>query len=80
MRIGISMGEVVIASNTITNMSGDAEQDNFADGMAEDLITDLSKISGLFVIAQNSSFSYECTHGSEFDAAIKHWIFARMRR
>ncbi len=42
-----------------TNISGDPEQEYFADGMAEDIITDLSKISGLFIIARNSSFSYK---------------------
>ena len=42
-----------------TNMSGDPEQEYFADGMTEDLITDLSKVSGLFVIARNSSFTYK---------------------
>jgi TolB-like protein len=47
-----------IAVLPFTNMSDDPEQDYFADGMTEDLITDLSKISGLFVIARNSSFSY----------------------
>ena len=41
------------------NMSHDAEQEYFSDGMTEDLITDLSKVSGLFVIARNSSFSYK---------------------
>jgi TolB-like protein/class 3 adenylate cyclase len=41
------------------NMSDDPSQDYFTDGMTEDLITDLSKISGLFVIARNSSFSYK---------------------
>jgi len=40
-------------------MSGDPEQEYFADGMAEDLITDLSKISGLFVISRNSAFTYK---------------------
>ncbi len=40
-------------------MSGDAEQEYFSDGMTEDLITDLSKISALFVIARNSSFAYK---------------------
>jgi len=40
------------------NMSPDAEQAYFADGLAEDLITDLSKVPGLFVIARNSSFAY----------------------
>jgi adenylate cyclase len=41
------------------NMSGDAEQEYFADGIAEDVITDLSKVSGLFVIARNSAFTYK---------------------
>ena len=41
------------------NMSGDAEQEYFSDGMTEDLITDLSKVSALFVIARNSSFAYK---------------------
>ena len=41
------------------NLSGDPAQEYFADGMTEDLITDLSKISGLFVIARNSSFSFK---------------------
>jgi adenylate cyclase len=40
-------------------MSGDAEQEYFSDGITEDLITDLSKVSGLFVIARNSSFVYK---------------------
>jgi len=42
-----------------SNFSDDANQEYFADGMTEDLITDLSKISGLFVIARNSSFSFK---------------------
>ena len=41
------------------NMSGDPEQEYFVDGMTEDIITDLSKISGLFVIARNSVFAYK---------------------
>ena len=48
-----------IAVLPFTNMSGDAEQEYFSDGMTEDLITDLSKVSGLFVIARNSSFVYK---------------------
>jgi TolB-like protein len=48
-----------IAVLPFTNMSGDPEQEYFADGMTEDLITDLSKISGLFIIARNSTFSYK---------------------
>lgn len=41
------------------NMSGDSEQDYFADGMAEEIITALSRCSSLFVIARNSSFIYK---------------------
>jgi TolB-like protein/class 3 adenylate cyclase/thioredoxin-like negative regulator of GroEL len=48
-----------IAVLPFANMGGDPEQDYFADGMTDDLITDLSKISGLFVIARNSSFAYK---------------------
>ncbi len=48
-----------IAVLPFTNMSGDSEQEYFSDGMTEDLITDLSKVSGLFVIARNSSFAYK---------------------
>ena len=40
-------------------MSGDPEQEYFSDGMTEDLTTDLSKLSGLFVIARNSAFTYK---------------------
>ena len=48
-----------IAVLPFDNLSGDPEQEYFADGMTEDLITDLSKISGLFVIARNSTFTYK---------------------
>jgi TolB-like protein/Flp pilus assembly protein TadD len=48
-----------IAVLPFTNMSGDAEQEYFVDGITEDLITDLSKLSGLFVIARNSTFTYK---------------------
>lgn len=41
------------------NMSQDPEQDYFSDGITEDIITDLSKVSGLFVIARNSAFAYK---------------------
>jgi TolB-like protein len=40
-------------------MSGSAEQEYFSDGISEDIITDLSKISGLLVIARNSSFKFK---------------------
>src|SRR5262249_5937042 len=48
-----------IAVLPFANLSGDPEQDYFADGMAEEIITALSRCSGLFVIARNSSFIYK---------------------
>jgi adenylate cyclase len=48
-----------IAVLAFQNMSCDAEQEYFADGITEDVITDLSKVSGLLVIARNSSFAYK---------------------
>jgi len=48
-----------IAVLPFVNMSDDPEQEYFSDGITEDLITDLSKISDLFVIARNSTFVYK---------------------
>jgi TolB-like protein/Flp pilus assembly protein TadD len=48
-----------IAVLPFANMSGDSEQDYFADGIAEEIITALSRCSWLFVIARNSSFTYK---------------------
>jgi adenylate cyclase len=48
-----------IAVLPFANISGDPEQEYFSDGITEDLITDLSKISGLFVIARNSVFTFK---------------------
>jgi adenylate cyclase len=48
-----------IAVLPFTNMSGDPEQEYFADGITEDIITELSRFHSLFVIARNSSFAYK---------------------
>jgi len=48
-----------IAVLPFTNMGGDPDQDYFADGIAEDIITELSREPDLFVIARNSSFAYK---------------------
>jgi adenylate cyclase len=54
-----SVAAASIAVLPFTNMSGDPEQEYFSDGVSEDVITDLSKIAGLTVIARNSSFTYK---------------------
>jgi adenylate cyclase len=48
-----------IAVLPFVNLSNDPEQEYFGDGLTEDLTTDLSKLSGLFVIARNSAFTYK---------------------
>ena len=48
-----------IAVLPFQNLSGDPEQDYFADGMVEEIITALSRMRWLFVIARNSSFTYK---------------------
>jgi adenylate cyclase len=48
-----------IAVLPFNNMSGDPEQEYFSDGITEDIITDLSKVSGLLVIARNTAFTYK---------------------
>jgi adenylate cyclase len=65
-RVGVIGGPVLplpvkpsIAVLPFANMSGDPEQEYFADGMVEEIITALSRIRWLFVIARNSSFTYK---------------------
>jgi adenylate cyclase len=52
-------GRPSIAVLPFINMSGDREQEYFSDGITDDLITDLSRLPGLFVIARNSTFTYK---------------------
>jgi adenylate cyclase len=56
---GLAPDKPSIAVLAFQNMSGDPEQEYFADGITEDVITDLSKVGGLLVIARNSSFAYK---------------------
>ena len=48
-----------IAVLPFTNMSGDPDQEHFSDGMSDTLITDLSKVGSLFIIARNSTCLYK---------------------
>jgi TolB-like protein len=54
-----SLNQVSIAVLPFLNMGGDPEQDYFADGITEDVITDLSKVSALKVIARNTAFTFK---------------------
>ncbi len=51
--------EASIAVLPFINMSGDPEQEYFSDGITEDIITDLSKISSLFVVSRNTAFTFK---------------------
>lgn len=53
------LGPPSVAVLPLNNMSSDPEQEHFADGVAEDLITDLAKVDGLVVAARNSTFVYK---------------------
>lgn len=73
-----------IAVLPFINLSDDAQQEYLADGLTDDLITDLSKKSGLFVIARNSSFAYKDkpTNAREvsLDLGVKHVLKGSVRR
>jgi adenylate cyclase len=53
---------VAICVLPFANMSGDQEQEYFSDGITEDIITDLSKVSALSVVSRNSAFMYKGKH------------------
>lgn len=55
----IKSGKPIIAVLPFNNFSDDKDQEYFSDGLTEDLITDISKVSGLSVISRNSTFSYK---------------------
>lgn len=60
-----------IAVLPFLNMSGDPEQDYFSDGITEDIITDLSKISSLFVTSRNTAFTFKGQHVDVAQVAAK---------
>ena len=73
-----------IAVLPFTNMSDDKQQEYFSDGITEDIITDLSKVSGLFVIARNSSFKYkgksEDVRNVARDLGVRHILEGSVRK
>ncbi|MGH6931116.1 MAG: adenylate/guanylate cyclase domain-containing protein [Dongiaceae bacterium] len=52
-------GKTAIVVLPFTNISGDSEQEYFSDGITEDIITDLSQVSALFVVARHTAFSFK---------------------
>src|SRR5579863_6088600 len=58
----VPVPRVAICVLPFANMSGDQEQEYFSDGITEDIITDLSKVSGLAVVSRNSAFTYKGKH------------------
>ncbi|MFT5181413.1 MAG: adenylate cyclase [Alphaproteobacteria bacterium] len=73
-----------VAVLPFNNMSGDPEQEYFSDGMAEDLITDISKISGLSVTSRNSSFVFKGQTVDVVEVAkklrVKHIVEGSVRK
>jgi adenylate cyclase len=57
-----AVSRVAICVLPFANMSGDQEQEYFSDGITEDIITDLSKVSALAVVSRNSAFMYKGKH------------------
>jgi adenylate cyclase len=58
----VAVPRVAICVLPFANMSGDQEQEYFSDGITEDIITDLSKVSALAVVSRNSAFMYKGKH------------------
>ncbi len=73
-----------IAVLPFVNMSGDPEQEYFSDGITEDIITDLSRLKNLAVIARNSSFTYKDTTSNVVDIGddlkVSHVLEGSVRR
>ena len=73
-----------IAVLPFDNMSGDPEQEYFSDGITEDIITDLSKVSSIFVVARNSSFTYKGrsvkTQEICADLGVRHVVEGSVRK
>ena len=59
-----------IVALPFVNLSGDPSQDYFADGITENLTTDLSRLSGAFVIARNTAFAFKGTTTSRPPLAL----------
>src|SRR6185503_12456363 len=61
-QVASNPAKISICVLPFANMSGDAEQEYFSDGITEDIITDLSKVSALWVAARNTAFTFKGKH------------------
>lgn len=79
-----SAGRPSVAVLPFANLSDDREQEYFADGITEDLITDLSRLSGLFVVSRNSSFVHKNRPANLQDVArdlgVRHILEGSVRK
>lgn len=82
--VGPTPPKLSIAVLPFVNMSRDAEHEFFADGLTEDIITDLSNVPGFFVIARNSTFAYKGKHADirqiARDLGVKYVLEGSARR
>lgn len=73
-----------VAVLPFTNMSDDKDQEYFADGITQDIITDISKVSGIFVVARNSTFSFKNkamkVHQIAEDLGVRYVLEGSVRR
>lgn len=81
---GAPSRRVVICALPFVNMSGDPEQEYFSDGISEDIITDLSKVSALSVVARNTAFSFKGkpidTSALALDLGVTHVLEGSVRK
>ncbi|HXC60828.1 MAG TPA: TIR domain-containing protein [Steroidobacteraceae bacterium] len=80
----VAPGKPSVAVLPFANLSGDAEQGYFSDGISEDIINDLGKVSALWVAARNSVFTFKDRHVDVRDAArqlgVSHVLEGSVRR
>src|SRR5262249_39059237 len=82
--IAARSGRVSVCVLPFANMSGDPEQEYFSDGITEDIITDLSKVSALSVISRNSAFMFKGRHVDvpkvAHELAVSHVLEGSVRK
>ena len=78
-QVAASVEQAVCRGHALGNLSGDPAGEYFAEGIAEDIITELSRVSALFVIARNSSFTYR-GRSPDLDRSAASWACATLSR